>query len=215
MAGAARVHKAVIIRKGKVLMKTIFEQGSLQQYASVRLDEARSIIRKPESFAGRASETTVFISHKHDELDDLKGLLGFLQKKYGVKVYIDSQDTAMPKVTSMVTASRIKERIKQCNKFIFMATNGAIESKWCNWELGYGDALKYKNNIALFSMKPQDSNDSSYKGHEYMNIYPHISYFDGTEKYSNGNPIAAGYYVRSCDNDGIHITPLKKWFEER
>ena len=134
-------------------MKQIFEQGSFRSYSHVRFDESISPIIEHSQYGAR--KTTVFISHKHDDLDDLKGLLGFIQETYGVKVYIDSQDPIMPKTTSAETALNIKDRIKMCDKFILLATNGAIDSKWCNWELGYGDAQKYKSNIALFLMKPK------------------------------------------------------------
>lgn len=75
-------------------MKTIFEQGSLREYSQVRLDEAVAPVLEHTQFAER--RTTVFISHKHDDLEDLKGLLGFLEKEYCVKVYIDSRDPSMP-----------------------------------------------------------------------------------------------------------------------
>lgn len=86
---------------------------------------------------------TVFISHKHADLPKLKGLLGLLTKTYGVSVYIDSSDPNMPSVTSDVTAKRIKHKIRECDKFILLATDGAVDSKWCNWELGFGDARKF------------------------------------------------------------------------
>lgn len=156
-------------------MRSIFEQGSLSAYSQVRLDDSRSPILEHSQYGAR--KTTVFISHKHDDLDDLKGLLGFLENWYGVKVYIDSRDPSMPKTTSAQTALNIRERIKGCDKFILLATNGAIESKWCNWELGYGDAQKFKKHIALYPIKPHGSQNNAYKGSEYMNIYPHIVFF--------------------------------------
>lgn len=159
-------------------------------------------------------KTTVFVSHKHEDLEDLKGLLGFLEDEYNVKVYIDSNDPKMPKVTSAETALNIKDRIKQCDKFILLATNSAIESKWCNWELGYGDAQKYKDNIALFLMKPKGYSDSAYKGVEYMSIYPYIAYFDGNEKYTNGKSILKGYYVLTQQKGRDYIIPLKDWFDK-
>ena len=119
----------------------------------------------------------------------------------------------MPAITSGKTAQNIKDRIIKCNKFILLATNGAIESKWCNWELGYGDAQKYKKYIALFPMKPKDAYDFDYKGSEYMQIYPYICYFDGTETYTNGNPIIKGYYVRYKENYSYYIIPLEDWFK--
>lgn len=194
-------------------MKTIFEQGAFSSYSQVSLNESRSSVLQHSQYGVR--KTTVFISHKHDDLEDLKGVLGFLQRTYDVKVYIDSQDPAMPKITSAETALNIRERIKQCDKFILLATNGAIESKWCNWELGYGDAKKFREHIALFPMKPKGAYDSSYKGSEYMAIYPHIAYYDGTEKYTNGNFVPRGYYVRRYEGDRNIITPLKDWFNGR
>lgn len=190
-------------------MKKIFEQGSFRAYANRSLNESMAPVLSHAHYGFKPR--TVFISHKHDDLDDLKGLLGFLEDEYGVKVYIDSKDPTMPAVTSAETALNIRERIKQCNKFILLATNGAIESKWCNWELGYGDAQKFKDDIALFPMKPKGMLDSAYKGSEYMSIYPFIAYYDGTEKYSDGKSVSAGYYVCTLKNDSYYITPLKTW----
>lgn len=194
-------------------MKNIFEQGEFRDYSRVSLNESRSPIFASSQYEQR--KTTVFISHKHDDLEDLKGVLGFLQQEYGVKVYIDSRDPTMPKVTSVKTALNIKDRIKQCDKFIFLATNGAIESKWCNWELGYGDSQKFEEHIALFPMKPEGKDDREYKGSEYMGIYPYITYSDGSDKYIDGRRIACGYYVCSQKANRNSLTPLADWLKKR
>lgn len=194
-------------------MKRIFEKGTFREYRVDALNEAaESMVHAGYQFAEK--KTTVFISHKHDELDELKDIIGFLEKKYNVKAYIDSNDLSMPKATSEETAERIKEKIEKCDNFILLATDGAIESKWCNWELGYGDAYKYKGNkLALFSMKDKGTNDALYKGNEYLKIYPYIVYTDGDDQYSDGNPIPKGYYVRYRENGKYYITPLDKWFK--
>lgn len=194
-------------------MGRIFEQGDFQPYSQIRLDEARSSIIQFSQYGSQ--KTTVFISHKHDELDDLKGVLGFLQTKYNVKVYIDSQDSSMPKTIDAQTAKNLKDRIKRCNKFIFLATNGAVESKWCNWELGFGDAQKFKDHIAVLPMKPKGSYDSSYRGAEYLSIYPYIHFSDGSEKYSNGTCILKGYYVVKPENGNLYFEKLENWFSHR
>ena len=194
-------------------MARIVEQGTFQIYSQIRLDEARSSINKYTQYGTR--RTTVFVSHKHDELGELKGVLGFLQTKYGVKTYIDSQDPSMPKMTSVTTATALKNRIKECDKFIFLATNGAIASKWCNWELGYGDAQKYRDHIAIFPMKPKGSYDSAYKGSEYLSLYPYICFSDGTEKYNNGNYITKGYYVVTPENGKLYYQSLSTWLSNR
>lgn len=191
-------------------MKNIFEQGVFSDFKSTRLDEATKPINELNHLF--QTSTTVFISHKHEDLEDLMGLIGFLEKTYGIKAYIDSRDSSMPKVTSGVTATNIKSRISACDKFILLATNAAIESKWCNWELGFGDAKKYKDNIALFPMKPKG--DYKYKGNEYMEIYPYIVKREQGDMYSDGSSITPGYYVRTKNEDSYTITPLEEWFDK-
>ena len=194
-------------------MKSIFEQGTFNTYSRIDLSESRSSVLRYTQFGSR--KTTVFISHKHDDLDDLKGVIGFLQRTYNVNVYIDSQDPSMPRITSAETAFNIRERIKQCDKFILLATNGAIESKWCNWELGYGDAKKYKDHIALLPLKPQNTADIAYKGSEYMSIYPYITHCDSPETNEYGRLIQPGYYVCTKENGVRHIKPLSEWLNNR
>ena len=163
---------------------------------------------------GRSTiRTTVFLSHKHEDLTELKDFIGFLENKYRVDVYIDSKDPGMPENTSGETASRLKTVIKKCDKFILLATDNAIESKWCNWELGFGDAQKFKQNIAILPIKRKGAFDFQYKGNEYLYIYPYIAYYDGTEKYSNGSFIPIGYYIVSKDPNGHRtIENLSNWF---
>lgn len=187
-------------------MKTIFEQGDFHNFATDSLTGSREAIYEYSLY-----QSTVFISHKHDDLEDLKDLIGFLEQKYNIKAYIDSRDASMPAITSGETAQNIKDRIIKCNKFILLATNGAIESKWCNWELGYGDAKKYKEHIALFLMKPKGTYDFEYKGSEYMQIYPYIAYSDGTEISPNGTRIPKGYYIYYPDKKSM--TSLENWFK--
>lgn len=194
-------------------MSRIFEQGAFKSFSDVYLSASRIPIYEFSQYTPR--RTTVFISHKHDDLDDLKGVLGFLEKSYGVKVYIDSRDPAMPPTTSSATATKLKDRIKKCDKFLLLATNSAIESKWCNWELGFGDANKYQEHIALFPLKPQGTTDDAYKGSEYLQIYPYIRYFDGTERYKGIQQIRRGYYVVFPESDTNNPLSLDMWFKRR
>jgi hypothetical protein len=135
--------------------------------------------RESKSYA----TTSIFLSHSHDDLKDGsvdKGIV-FLRQR-GVRVYIDSHDTSLPPFTDADTARKIKDRIQQNKKFIFLATEKAIASKWCNWELGFGDAHKYISNIALL---PIADNDRQYTGTEYLSIYPRIEEtLSGSEVYN-------------------------------
>jgi hypothetical protein len=116
----------------------------------------------------------------------------------GVATYIDSFDPTMPDFTCGKTAERIKERIKQCDKFMLLATDNAITSKWCNWELGIGDVHKYKSNIAIVPVK--NYNRASYTGSEFLEIYPYL--------YQSSN----GYFIK--DPISGTIKSLNEWLKK-
>ena len=105
------------------MAKDIFDKTIFDGYRVESLTESAQDIIPKYNFDG-STKTTVFISHKHDDLDEIKGLIGLLERKYNIKAYIDSLDKSMPKKTSGETASKIKQRINRCNKFILLATNG-------------------------------------------------------------------------------------------
>ncbi|MFV0166722.1 MULTISPECIES: toll/interleukin-1 receptor domain-containing protein [Empedobacter] len=152
-------------------------------------------------------KTKIFLSHKHDEVEQLEGAISFL-KKHGVEVYVDWLDDGMPKTTSGITASRIKEKIKENDKFILLATEAAINSKWCNWELGLGDAAKYINNIAILPIK---KDNSDFTGSEYLQIYPYITNLD-VNGYINNSFKLAGAYVVYPDGK---ILLLTEWLRSK
>lgn len=197
---------------GGNLLKNLFEIGEFSSYRKDDLSHSRGTIELRHSYYG-IGKPAVFISHKHDELDELSDIIGFLEYKYNVNCYIDSRDPSLPKTTSGETASRIKERIEGCNKFILLATDGAIKSKWCNWELGYGDAKKKIPNIAIFPIKNKGSLDYLYSGNEYLEIYPYIVERHSGDTYNDGTPITPGFYVREFNGKSYTITPLDNWLK--
>lgn len=159
------------------------------------------------------SKPMVFLSHNHKEWNILQDTISFL-KNEGVDIYVDWMDEKMPTYTDESTAIRLKEMIKSSDKFIFIATENAINSKWCNWELGLGDAAKYKNNIALL---PVVKSNKDFKGFEYLKIYPFIEYENGFNQYLNGKRIIRGFYVKIFfDNyTKIKLIPLKRWLKKK
>lgn len=196
----------------------IFERGYFDR-SRVQDSTISKSLHESRSFSSQVNHSiqpTVFLSHKHDDTQDLQGVMGKLEE-FGAKVYIDSMDNNMPDKTSGETALKIKEVIKHCDKFILLATNKAIESYWCNWELGIGDTEKYIDHIAILPIKEKGVSDSQYKGNEYLQIYPQIHYEDGTHYYRNSDElIPRGFYVRKPKNkEGVHtITPIKRWLNK-
>lgn len=118
---------------------------------------------------------SVFVSHSNSDkifVQQICNLFKFL----GYSTYVDWLDRKLPRNTSEITAEILKERIEENDKFILIATSSAIRSYWCNWELGLGDAKKYKlNKIALL---PIHDPKCRWVSHEYLRIYPTIHFFE-------------------------------------
>lgn len=173
---------------------------------------ADNIVNLNESYSRDTTKPMIFLSHKHDEYSTLQDVISFL-KDEGVDVYVDWMDSSMPAYTNAETAYKLKEKIKVSDKFILVATQDAINSKWCNWELGLGDAAKYIKNIALL---PINKTNQSFRGSEYLSIYPYIDFEDGSRIYNNGNYIPRGYYVKTpIKNNMVNLVSLKEWLRTK
>jgi len=191
---------------------SILSKSQLYNFRNVTRTFSKSLNESLSEFSreSKLGKVTIFLSHKHGEREALDSVISFL-KNFGVDVYVDWLDEGMPKYTSGKTAKRIKEKIEENSKFLFLATEGAINSKWCNWELGFGDSHKYIDNIAVFPIR----NDyDTFSGSEYLNIYPHIEYIEeNTVARKIGGYFSAGYYVITpSDEDGTsYYTRIVEW----
>ncbi len=174
---------------------------------SLTLNESLKSFRNESSYY----KTKIFLSHKHDELEYLEGAISFL-KNFGVDIYVDWQDEGMPKTTSGYTAVRIKQKISDNHKFILLAIEGAINSKWCNWELGLGDAAKYIENIAILPVK---KDYSDFSGSEYLEIYPYIFSIDSYQYFKGMYRPQGTYVVYPSVNGNDKFVPLKDWLQKR
>lgn len=165
-------------------------------------------VAQRRTFSAVHRNYSVFLSHKHEDIEYLNRVRSILESM-NAYVYVDWADPAMQHPTDRTTAEALKERIRSYDKFIFIASNAAIHSEWCNWEIGYGDAHKYDTDkIALFPVK-QDNR--AWEGNEYLQLYPSIEYYDGTTFYSDTHErIERGFYVKYYFNGNI-IVPLVRW----
>ena len=111
-----------------------------EEYVRAKSATALNEALKQTKRASRVGEVTVFLSHKHDEAQELRSAIALLHS-LGVSVYVDWMDEAIPSVTSGKTAQRIKQKIIANKKFILLATEGAISSKWCK-RMGSGNSNK-------------------------------------------------------------------------
>ncbi|HEY0977255.1 MAG TPA: toll/interleukin-1 receptor domain-containing protein [Flavobacteriales bacterium] len=148
--------------------------------AGGRLFEAVVAYARQESKIGKT--TSVFVSHAHAERGKIAEATAFL-KGMNVEVYVDWADETMPEKTSGVTAMKIRHKIVMSDRFLLIATNAAVSSKWCNWELGIGDAFKASNDKLV--ILPLADNRGNWIGNEYIQVYPRV------EPVPNG---VGGYY---------------------
>jgi hypothetical protein len=80
-------------------------------------------------------------------------------------------DVDLPVFTDKNTASIVKSKIDNSDKFLFLATYNALRSKWCNWELGLAYSSKGENDFAVL---PIESRTGNWKGNEYLELYPEM-----------------------------------------
>jgi len=113
------------------------------------------------------AEVTVFLSHSHKDKELVEGFIQVLDEQ-GISVYVDWNDTEMPRITNGETAIRIKEKIKELDLFMLLATENALSSRWCPWELGVADSSKDWKKILII---PVADKSGKFKGNEYLRIY--------------------------------------------
>jgi len=146
-----------------------------QEFEAIALNKARkrglSFINETRTFSSSTSKTSIFLSHSHTDKEVIAQAKTFFED-LGISIYVDWADTTMPQRTNGITAQNIKRQIYNNERFVFLATNNAIASKWCNWEVGIGDT--YKLSADRICILPLADNRLTWQGNEYLQIYPRI-----------------------------------------
>lgn len=132
-----------------------------------------------------STRNTVFLSHSHQDADLIVAAMNFLLT-LELEIYVDWLDEEMPAITSGETATKIKKKIAECDRFVVLLSDYSVNSKWVPWELGYADGVKDINTIAIMPIRrSQFTYDSEFNGIEYMSLYPVIREgdYDGGKKF--------------------------------
>jgi hypothetical protein len=167
-------------------------------------------VNEQRTFSKSTSTTSVFLSHAHQDKAKIEQAKLFFEN-LGISIYVDWADQTMPERTNGVTAQNIKIQIStQNDKFILLATNNAVASKWCNWEVGIADTFKLsKDKIAIL---PLADNNRHWTGNEYLQIYPSIEFESGYNKNNLGFYIPEGYYILYPSVNGSrNYETLENW----
>lgn len=141
---------------------------TISQYA-LRSAAARNISLKNQRSRGYAQKAG-FLCHSHKDHDLALGLQQWL-KEQGMELYIDWLDPYMPDTPEGTTADRIRTVIKGADVLLFLATQDAMTSRWCPWELGFADGVKRNEQIAVIATRDTLGN---YYGNEYLQLYRRI-----------------------------------------
>jgi hypothetical protein len=125
----------------------------------------------------QSSQITIFLCHSHKDKEIAEGFQNLIAQ-YGVHVYIDWQDSTLPDTPSKKTAGGIKDKIKTLSLFILLATNNALLSRWCPWEIGIADVVKDYDSILIV---PIVDSLGEFKGNEYLQLYKRVEISLSTE----------------------------------
>jgi hypothetical protein len=115
-------------------------------------------------------EKQVFLSYRRKDSQYVRPIVNIL-KGLGAKIYIDYLDETLPDKPNSETAAILRNRIRNSDKFILMATPNSSESKWIPWELGLGDGFIDYAHVAVL---PITNDKYSWSEQEYYSIYGHI-----------------------------------------
>lgn len=123
----------------------------------------------------------IFMSHSYKDKRYIFKLKRDIESM-GYSVYVDWIDDSQLDRTNVTkeTAELIRHRMKNCKSLFFVTSENTSTSKWMPWELGYFDGLKDK--VAILPLADEPS--YSYKGQEYLSLYPYVmkDMIQGTNK---------------------------------
>ena len=132
--------------------------------------------------AAPGAKVTIFLSHSHKDRKVADGLIKHLAS-FGISIFVDWNDTNMPRITNRETANIIKEKIAEMNLFMVLATSNALASRWVPWEIGVADKSKGERKILII---PVADASGRFQGSEYLQLYSRVE--EGTKGTGVFNP---------------------------
>jgi len=127
------------------------------------------------------SEFDIFLSHSFLDKAEVQGLYQELTD-FGYSVYVDwiiDPNLDRTNVTKE-SATLIRNRMKSSKSLLLAISMNAAMSKWMPWELGFVDGLR--NRCAIIPVSKDRIPPKSFKGTEYLLLYPFIKKLPDTTK---------------------------------
>src|SRR5262249_26088431 len=141
----------------------------LYQFADSPALERRAAQFLNESVA--TARLSVFLSHSHNDRKKVKGMIK-LFASLGVDLYVDWNDSGLPRQIGRFTAEKIKNRIEELDLFMVLLTRNACKSKWVPWEIGVADQAKGEPKVLII---PVVDSSGSFYGMEFLRLYRRVT----------------------------------------
>jgi hypothetical protein len=156
--------------------RTAFQNARSTRFYDMR-KTADTILREHAERVRTQNHYDVFLSHSSSDADVIGGVKELLEAR-GLSVYVDWADDSLDRNNvTPETAAVLRGRMRVSESLIFATSENSSQSKWMPWELGFFDGLK-SNRIAIFPVL--SFRDQTFKGQEYLGLYPLIQNFNLT-----------------------------------
>lgn len=175
-----------------------FTENQLRGFADAPLVAAneREFIKE----SAEQAQVTIFLSHSHKDAKEVKGLIRHFAQ-LGIKIYVDWNDSNMPRETNRQTADLIKARIAQFSIFIVLATPNALASRWVPWEVGIADKTKGERKVLIV---PVADPSGRFDGNEYLQLYRRVVIADdGRTAVFEPNQTSGAYFENYLRDWGV------------
>lgn len=132
-------------------------------------DELRSIARE------RSAKYDIFLSQTIRDAEIVLGVYDLLTD-LGYVVFCDWIDApeADRNEVSPENAKSIRQAMSRSDTLLFLDSDGADQSLWMCWELGWFDGTK--GPVAVLPVLPDSEN--FYRGREFLGLYPYVELDD-------------------------------------
>lgn len=182
-------------------LNSIAESNDITEYSqeSILLENRICFLESGETSHARSFD--IFLSHSY--LDKVQVLaLVKLFNQHHFSVYVDwLQDKQFDRSdVNAQTADLLRRRMHQSKSLSYLTTKNIVNSKWCQWELGYFDGLKRSKCCIL----PIMEYGSQFHGQEYLGLYPYL-------EYASLAGVDSGCYFYVCDQERTKFIKLYDW----
>lgn len=193
----------------------VFEFGHFTLLSSMldSGDEEGTHVASKDGIEPELVARSVFLVHSREnaeEIAEAQGVIRWLESLGASVVTFDTD--ILNQNLDMRNPAALRNHLAACDKFMFLATNKAVESIWCNWQLGMADAKFFPNHMAIIPVKDKGQSGFHYRGGNHLNMFPLVQYLDAFVN-DKGEYIEEQYSVLSVDDeDGNSVSmPLQEW----